>query len=402
MTAFTEKDIATLIKMKGAHRSAKEIAIALGKSVQEVNDAWYNMGKSEPVATMAVGESPLDALRRQARVMILKELKRGDIRLGELSRLTHLSKEDVIEVIDSIRHDTGLPIKLEDNGFFRVDKEFDGKSKIEPIILENIHRDTLKIGVVSDTHLCSKYQQLSLLHAAYDDFERAGVDFAVHGGDLTDGSPEMHVGMMHEQFLHLFDDQVRYVVDNYPRSDKFKTYIRRGNHDESWIKSNAGDPVRVVCQDREDLIYIDPSKSAFKHAGSAPLIQIYHPSGGNPYAKSWRGQKIYDAAISKSISDALSSWARGPNDSQEQRVAMEIPKVILVGHLHLYNHFLEGGTHVFNVPCLQAQTPYLLSKTLNPFVGHMILEFKLDEFNNIIGFTPHIAHLNGLIKKNDY
>lgn len=406
MTAFTEKDIATLIKMKGAHRSAKEIAIALGKSVQEVNDAWYNMGKSEPAATMAVGESPLDALKKTARMIILKELKKTEnVRLGELSRLTHLAKEDVVLVIDEIQRDTGLPIKMDDSGYYHVERDFDGRSTITPIDIENLHSNTIKIGVVSDTHLCSRYQQLSILHTAYEDFERQGVDFAVHGGDLVDGSPEMHVGMMHEQFVHTFEGQIDYVAEHYPKTDKFKTYIRRGNHDESWIKSNAGDPVRMVCQKREDLIYLDPSNSAFRHAGSAPLVQVYHPSGGNPYAKSYRGQRLYDAVISKSISDALGSViqeSHSETNGMSAGIHIDLPHCIVIGHLHVFNMFLEGATHVINAPCLQSQTPYLLGKQLSPFVGYMTLEFEFDDSNNIIMFTPHIRHMNGYIRKNDF
>lgn len=42
---------------------------------------------------------------------------------------------------------------------------------------------SFSVGLVSDTHLCSQYQQVTLLHKAYDIMKEAGVKFVLHAGD---------------------------------------------------------------------------------------------------------------------------------------------------------------------------------------------------------------------------
>ena len=88
----------------------------------------------------------------------------------------------------------------------------------------------LKLLLISDTHLCSKYDRLDILRYLYDKAEKNKVQHILHSGDFTDGKsnrPE-HVYELKE---HSYEGQVDYCVDKYPNFSG-KTYVIQGNHDD--------------------------------------------------------------------------------------------------------------------------------------------------------------------------
>lgn len=335
-------------------------------------------------------KDPVEILKVKAKDIIKKEIsKKAGARIGHLSRITKLSKEMVIQVIDEIEKETGLPVEIED-GTIIINKFM--KKNFEPTDIGSHYKNFLKIGVVSDTHFGSKYQQMSLLHETYNIFEKENVNFAIHAGDLVDGSPKMHVGFLHELFIYRFDEQVQYVIEHYPKTDKFKTYIRPGNHDYSWIKSDAGDPVKMVCRDqsRNDLVYLSPENASFTDKSGNILIELFHPSGGIPYAKSYRGQKLYESTVS----DALAEYHR--------LRTLSLPNILAIGHLHMFDFFISGYSNIMLVPAFQSVTPYLKSKGLSPMVGALILNIKYSDEGNILKITPDVYNFSAEIKEKDY
>jgi hypothetical protein len=85
-----------------------------------------------------------------------------------------------------------------------------------------------KIGLISDTHLGSTKQQITLCHKAYEIFEEEKVIMAIHAGDLSDGDGSVYRGQSFEQFLHGADNHIKYIVDNYPKA-RFPTKFILGN-----------------------------------------------------------------------------------------------------------------------------------------------------------------------------
>ena len=82
----------------------------------------------------------------------------------------------------------------------------------------------LKLLLISDTHLCSKYDRLDILRYLYDRAEQEGVKYVLHSGDFTDGRsnrPEQ----VYELKEASFEGQVEYCVDKYPKSDNYFCYI---------------------------------------------------------------------------------------------------------------------------------------------------------------------------------
>lgn len=209
------------------------------------------------------------------------------------------------------------------------------------------------IGLVSDSHLCSQYQQVTLLHKAYDIMKEAGVKFVLHAGDVTEGSGKMHRDQMYEMFIVGGDKIMEYVVKAYPNNG-LKTKFISGNHDRSLYNEGGIDFMQFIANKRKDMEYLGAYSATVKIGKLS--IQIMHPDKGVPYARSYHSQKI-----------------------TEQLSPEKKPNVLLLGHYHVSNILPQyRNVYVFQLPCFQSQTPYLRRKGLMPEVGFAILHFNVN------------------------
>jgi len=193
----------------------------------------------------------------------------------------------------------------------------------------------LRLLLISDTHLCSKYDRIDILRYLYDKAERDGVKHVLHSGDFTDGRstrPEQ----VYELKEPSYEGQVQYCIDKYPTFSG-KTYVIQGNHDDWWYKSTGSEIVKTIAQQRDDLCYLGPDVADLK-IGKLK-IRLFHGSGGGAYAKSYRIQKYLDTI---------------PMD--------ERPDILQTGHIHQSFYMKQDNTHCFQTSCLEDLTPYCRSK----------------------------------------
>ena len=212
-----------------------------------------------------------------------------------------------------------------------------------------------RFGVVSDTHMGSKHQQLTYLHEFYDTCAKEGIDTVLHVGDLVHGSPKMHRDMVLESFVHGADAQVDYAVENYPKREGIKTLLIAGNHDTSFWEDSGSDVVSRFCKDREDTEYLG-QRGAFVEFGGAK-IYLWHPRGGGSYALSYRLQK----------------WI-------EQVSPADKPHMLLVGHWHSPVWIpAYRNVEAIRLPCYQSQTPFEKTLGLHPVIGGLILDMQTSD-----------------------
>jgi predicted phosphodiesterase len=227
---------------------------------------------------------------------------------------------------------------------FSVVKE----QKVEPRIkLANLKAKRFRIGVISDTHLGSMFHQRTYMNEFCDAFVREGCEAILHAGDLVHGSSNMHKGMEFEVAIHGAHAQTAYAVENFPRTG-LPVYIIDGNHDLSFLKDAGAYVVRDFADKRDDVTYLGSEGAYFEIGGAS--IYLWH-GGSSSYAKSYNLQK----------------WA-------EAVAPEEKPHVVLDGHLHFQCHVHHRGIECFQLPCLQAQTPFEKRKRLHPVVGALILD----------------------------
>lgn len=99
----------------------------------------------------------------------------------------------------------------------------------EKTIKISCENELVRFGIITDTHICSKYQQITFLKHFYELCFKKKIQTVLHAGDVTDGNGRIYSGHFYELFLHSYDEQVEYVVRNYPKQSGINTYMLGGN-----------------------------------------------------------------------------------------------------------------------------------------------------------------------------
>ncbi|MHA1304234.1 MAG: metallophosphoesterase family protein [Candidatus Heimdallarchaeaceae archaeon] len=224
-----------------------------------------------------------------------------------------------------------------------------------------------KFAVVSDTHLCSKYERLDALNTFYRLCKRQGITDVYHAGDLITGQ-KLFRGMEYEIHTIGVDNQVRYCIDNYPKVKGITTYFITGNHDLSYYKDLGIDVGNLISEKRPDMVYLGQWQTDIVLNGVR--IRLLHPDKGGAYAVSYQAQKI-----------------------AEQIQSGKKPQVIFFGHWHSSIYFLYRNIHIFCAGAFEDQTPYLMRKGINPILGGWIVTVKTtdDDRKSITSIVPQFV-----------
>lgn len=278
---------------------------------------------------------------------ILKELQTG-CNIEYLKTKFKLSERVINAIIEDIKDD-GIDIEYID-GIYKVKKI--------PTEQDTVHSCKLKdgwhkLGVVSDTHLNSIYQQLTHLNSMYDIFYSEGVEYVLNCGDICAGMG-MYQGQEYEVFNIGADAQVEYAIKNYPKRNGIKTKVISGNHDLSFYKKSGIDIIKKLASEREDIEYLG-QYSAYIEIADGVYIYLLHPDSGQAYAISYRPQRI----------------ASGFTDNNK-------PDIMLIGHFHQTEYIYERNIHIIQCGSFEGQTSFLKRKGIMPKIGGWIIEFKVD------------------------
>lgn len=224
--------------------------------------------------------------------------------------------------------------------------------------------DVYKFGVVSDSHLGSRFANFKLLNSAYDMFECESIDTVYHVGDITDGE-NMHKGHEFELMLVGFDAQLEYAVNNYPERKGIKTVLLGGNHDYSFFRYSGADVCRHIANKRPDIQYIGMMEGDInlKTTNGQAKLRLWHPSLGSAYAISYQTQKY------------IESLPGG-----------EKPNILLIGNFHKYDALMYRNIHAIQPGCTQFQTLWMRSKRIAAVMGFMIVEVRLNE-NGVVSLN---------------
>ena len=221
--------------------------------------------------------------------------------------------------------------------------------------------------LISDTHLCSKYDRLDILRYLYAKADERGVKHILHSGDFTDGRsnrPE-HIYELREPS---YEGQVEYCVEKYPTFSG-KTYVISGNHDDWWYKSTGSEIVKAIANRREDIIYLGSDVADMK-IGKLK-VRLFHGKGGNAYAKSYKVQKYLDSI------------------PLEER-----PHILQTGHIHQSFYMKQDDTHCFQTSCLEDLTPFARSMGFANDKSVWWVDVEMNDRGQIQNITQELETFN--------
>lgn len=273
----------------------------------------------------------------------------------------------------------GKPIEMtmDDTGTITLTKKKTKKSQYSSKDKEGLIETNL--CVISDTHLGTKEQQLTLINEVYKEAHKRGIDTVLHIGDVLDGDyTQVRKEQTYQLFLRGFDEQVGYVIEMYPHIDGITTYFIQGSHDETHLKNGGATAGKWIDRCRDDMVYLGQDKAMFKINNLRILMD--HPGGGNAKSYSYKPQQAIE----------------GLNPGEK-------PNILLQGHYHKSYYMFYRNVHSLLVPCIVNQSQFMKKMNLQNVVGAYFLKIYSDDKGNIHYFEPeeHLFSSKDLIE-NDY
>jgi UDP-2,3-diacylglucosamine pyrophosphatase LpxH len=233
----------------------------------------------------------------------------------------------------------------------------------EPSI-SHIQWDGLKkicFAVVSDTHINSKYTQLSYLHQFYDICRRRDITDIFHAGDIDEGD-QMRMGHQYECYHQGADEHRQEIIRVYPTFPGVKTHFITGNHDASILKRSGHDIGNTIAEHRPDMIYLGRD-CADIYITPKCILRLNHPWDGSAYSISYKPQKAIDA---------LSGGDK--------------PNILVTGHYHKAEYLFYRNIHSIQAGTFCGQTPFMRGRGIAAMMGGWIIMVQVDDK----GYIQHI------------
>ncbi len=304
----------------------------------------------------------------------LKLLTDKPRRKGSLSRRLKISEEHVDEITEKLKK-SGIEV-----GFNEASKALYWKRALQeefkPLLTSALFFKQAKTVNMSDTHLGHKHERPDLIKEVYDVAQIEQADAVHHSGDVFEGE-NAYRGQVRELAYVGADAQRDHGLEVWPASKIPTFFIKGSSHEKAYLDQSGYDIVSnfVRLANLEKGLKLTALETLDGISGSRGLVDINgiqfcldHPSGGIPYGRSYRPQKLIENLVA------------------EMELSGEA-KVILIGHLHVAFFLFYKGVAGFLVPCLQDKTSYIEAKGYTPWLGIWVSDVSMDKHDNITKIT---------------
>lgn len=288
--------------------------------------------------------------------------RRGEATVEEVADQADVSPRRVREAAARLR-DAGHRVEIGEGEAVVIEKVPPKRENLHTALFDG---DTLRVGVVSDTHIGSKEQALNELHLCYDIFEREGITEVWHAGDWGCGIG-VYRGQHAEAYVHTLDEQIDCLEDNYPRRDGIVTRGIGGNHDLAGDAAAVGlDITAALASRRPDIDYLGTYEAWIElRPGTGKWVHLMHGAGGMSYSWSYKAQKLVD------------NYPGGRK-----------PAVLIPGHWHVRGNVRARDVEVLWPGCFEWQSAYMARLGLHGTVGFHILEMTVADDGSVVRFAP--------------
>lgn len=352
---------------KAADLASKELGVSVRRIKDNHVEARRRAALGEPVYVPNLNETPLDHRLQNL-------LRKRPCSIVELAEKADATPEEVHSAIAMMR-EHGINISVQGNKFEITGTPPTSSSSGAVIEIVSDENNVFRFGACGDSHLCSKYERLDVLHDLYDRYAAAGVRHVFHTGNWIDGEARFNT---HDLNVHGLTPQLRYLAQHYPEREGICTYAVTGDDHEGWYAARLGVDIGRLAynamneagrEDWFDLGYMEAHvRLVNANSGMTAVMSVIHPGGGSAYALSYAPQKIVEAL-----------------DGGEK------PAVMLIGHYHKMEALNVRNVWALQTGCTQDQTPFMRKKKLAAHVGGCLVELEQDPATGAIrGFTPHM------------
>lgn len=297
---------------------------------------------------------------------VRRDLKLSRLTPIDLAHRHSTTVENITAIINTLSN-KGYNIQQQGNKYYI--SESIPKSETFKVSVEK--DKIIKIGVIGDNHLGSKYARLDVLNALYDYYEKEGITQVYNTGNWIDGEASFN---KYDLLAHGIDGQLEYFLNHYPRRKGINTYLVTGDDHEGWYTQREGIDVgrymhilaRTDEWQRDDLHYLGHMEAdvhfTTKDKGLC-VMRVMHPGGGSSYAFSYAPQKIVE------------SFQGG-----------EKPHILLLGHYHKASYDYIRDVHTVQSGTTQDQTPFMRKLKISAHLGGWVVEFSLSKEGAVTSF----------------
>lgn len=251
--------------------------------------------------------------------------------------------------------DSGIQIDVVDGEIIR----FKWPERNKTVHNMSLGKDHVKLGLLGDTHLASKYDDLDSLNRAYDMIEDKGVDVVFHSGDLVDGIVSTP-GYFSELKEKTYTGQLEYAIDRYPKYSG-KTLVVSGNHDDYWYRLTGKEIIKDVADKRDDIEYLGSSRRIINIDGLRVNVLHGKFKDSNPI------NNIY------SYLDNIPTYKK--------------PDIVHSGHYHTTKYQDYEGIEMFRSGAFMHQTPHDKKKNHNSEQSMYFVDVYYDDDGNVAEIT---------------
>lgn len=231
----------------------------------------------------------------------------------------------------------------------------------------------VRFAIMGDTHLNSKYAQITHLRDFYKYCETNRILDIYHCGDIDEGE-QMRQGHQYECHNQGADDHVAFIAKVYPQFPGVKTHFITGNHDASIMKRCGYNIGKTLEYMRKDFSWLGTDRALVDLTPNCKML-LSHPWNGSAYAISYHTQKMID------------SMHGG-----------EKPNILAIGHYHKMEQIFYRNIHAFQVGTFQAQTPFMQGKGLSACMGGWIIDICVNSDGTIKAISSEFVPYYTAIK----
>lgn len=281
-------------------------------------------------------------------------IKEASEKLG----INQITLYGIIESLQIEGYDIGIIFK--NNEYYINKKLVYRKNRIIKEELEDLEK--ISFGVLGDTHLGHKKQQLQLINKFMQEAYKKGYRRFFHTGDISDGHYfNKRAEHVYECFAQGYDEQLDNIVNTWPEIEGVTMDLISGNHDFTFYREIGADICKAIAKQRPDIIYRGRDKATIMLGKNKNIpIKIHHPDKGSTDVTSTRIQK-----------------------SIEKMDTKDNPKVVFQGHYHKYYNFTDRNMEGFLTPCFIAGSIFIDRCEIPNEVGGILYDMYVNDLGEV-------------------